>query len=69
MCIRDSGYIDYKMQLVNGTHSVTVSLRDKAGNETSETRYFTVADSSTERPIRVTSVESMACLLYTSSCV
>ena len=54
------GYIDYKMQLVNGTHSVTVSLRDKAGNETSETRYFTVADSSTESPIRVTSVESMA---------
>ena len=54
------GYIDYKMQLVNGTHSVTVSLCDKAGNETSETRYFTVADSSTESPIRVTSVESMA---------
>ena len=54
------GYIDYKMQLVNGTHSVTVSLCDKAGNEASETRYFTVADSSTESPIRVTHVESMA---------
>ena len=54
------GYIDYKMQLVNGTHSVTVSLRDKAGNETSETRYFIVADSNAENPVRVTSVESMA---------
>ena len=54
------GYIDYKMQLVNGTHSVTVSLCDKAGNEASETRYFTVADSSMENPIRVTHVESMA---------
>ena len=54
------GYIDYKMQLVNGTHSVTVSLCDKAGNETSETRYFTVADSNAENPVRVTSVESMA---------
>ena len=55
------GHIDlYKMQLANGTHSVTVSLRDGFGNETSETRYFTVADSSAENPARVTSVESMA---------
>ena len=54
------GYIDYKMQLANGTHSVTVSLRDGFGNETSETRYFTVADSNAENPVRVTSVESMA---------
>ena len=59
--VAGDGHIDlYKMKLANGTHSVTVSLRDGFGNETSETRYFTVADSSTESPIRVTSVESMA---------
>ena len=28
--------------LTNGTHSLTVTVRDKAGNETSETTYFTV---------------------------
>ena len=55
------GHIDlYGMQLANGTHSVTVSLRDGFGNEASETRYFTVADSGMENPIRVTHVESMA---------
>ena len=55
------GHIDlYGMQLANGTHSVTVSLRDGFGNETSETRYFTVADSSAENLVRVTNVESMA---------
>ena len=54
-------YIDlYDLQLANGTHSVTVSLRDGFGNEASETRYFTVADSGMENPIRVTHVESMA---------
>ena len=55
------GHIDlYGMQLANGTHSVTVSLRDGFGNETSETRYFIVADSNAENPVRVTNVESMA---------
>ena len=59
--VAGDGHIDlYKMQLANGTHSVTVSLRDGFGNETSETRYFTVADSGAENPVRVTSVESMA---------
>ena len=59
--VAGDGHIDlYNLQLTNGTHSVTVSLRDGFGNETSETRYFTVADSSTENPIRVTHVESMA---------
>ena len=54
-------YIDlYDLQLANGIHSVTVSLRDGFGNEASETRYFTVADSGMENPIRVTHVESMA---------
>lgn len=54
-------YIDlYDLQLANGTHSVTVSLRDGFGNEASETRYFTVADSGMENPVRVTHVESMA---------
>ena len=55
------GHIDlYGMQLANGTHSVTVSLRDGFGNETSETRYFTVEGSSAENLVRVTNVESMA---------
>ena len=59
--VAGDGHIDlYKMKLANGTHSVTVSLRDGFGNETSETRYFTVADSNAENPVRVTSVESMA---------
>ena len=59
--VAGDGHIDlYKMKLANGTHSVTVSLRDGFGNETSETRYFIVADSNAENPVRVTSVESMA---------
>ena len=59
--VAGDGHIDlYKMKLANGTHSVTVSLRDGFDNETSETRYFTVADSNAENPVRVTSVESMA---------
>ena len=59
--VAGDGHIDlYKVKLANGTHSVTVSLRDGFGNETSETRYFTVADSNAENPVRVTSVESMA---------
>ena len=59
--VAGDGHIDlYKMKLANGTHSVTVSLRDGFGNEASETRYFTVADSNAENPVRVTSVESMA---------
>lgn len=50
--VNESGeYIDlYDLQLANGTHSVTVSLRDGFGNEASETRYFTVADSGMETP-------------------
>ena len=59
--VAGDGHIDlYKMKLANGTHSVTVSLRDGFGNETSETRYFIVADSNAENLVRVTSVESMA---------
>ena len=59
--VAGDGHIDlYKVKLANGTHSVTVSLRDGFGNETSQTRYFTVADSNAENPVRVTSVESMA---------
>ena len=50
----------YGLQLASGTHSVTVSLCDKAGNAVSATRHFTVADSSTVNPVRVTHVESMA---------
>lgn len=50
----------YGLQLASGTHSVTVSLCDKAGNAVSATRHFTVADSSTVNPVRVTHVEPMA---------
>lgn len=32
----------YDVTLLDGEHSITVSARDKAGNEVSETRYFTV---------------------------
>ncbi|MGM9616329.1 phosphodiester glycosidase family protein, partial [Butyricicoccus sp.] len=32
----------YDVNLLNGQHSITVSIRDKFGNETTETRYFTV---------------------------
>lgn len=59
--VASDGHIDlYGMQLANGTHSVTVSLRDGFGNETSETRYFTVEGSSAENLVRVTNVETMA---------
>ena len=37
------GRIDlYNLKLADGDHSMTVLVRDKFGNETSETRYFTV---------------------------
>ena len=59
--VAGDGHIDlYGMQLANGTHSVTVSLRDGFGNETSQTRYFTVEGSSAENLVRVTNVETMA---------
>ena len=59
--VASDGHIDlYGMQLANGTHSVTVSLRDGFGNETSQTRYFTVEGSSAENLVRVTNVETMA---------
>lgn len=32
------------VELTNGIHSVTVTVRDKYGNETSETRSFTISD-------------------------
>lgn len=37
------------LELTEGTHSVTVVAKDVAGNETSETRYFTVDTNSEER--------------------
>ncbi|MCD8356299.1 MAG: leucine-rich repeat protein, partial [Clostridia bacterium] len=33
----------YDVNLLNGQHSITVSMRDGFGNETTETRYFTVS--------------------------
>ena len=32
----------YNTKLANGEHSITISVRDNFGNETTETRYFTV---------------------------
>lgn len=43
----------YDAKLLDGTHSITVSVRDKFGNEASETRYFTVDTNSTEETTRV----------------
>ena len=37
------------LELTEGTHSVTVVAKDVAGNETTETRYFTVDTNSEER--------------------
>lgn len=40
----------YDTYLLNGRHSITVSVRDGFGNETSETRYFTVKGEETDVP-------------------
>ncbi|MGN1343321.1 MAG: leucine-rich repeat protein, partial [Traorella sp.] len=50
--------------LVNGMHSITVSLRDNFGNETSETRYFEISsdDSTMSSLVDVSNVESTAIL-------
>lgn len=40
----------YDVHLLNGTHSVTVAIRDGFGNETTETRYFTVEGEEADVP-------------------
>lgn len=55
------GHIDlYALKLSNGSHSVTVSLRDGFGNDASETRYFTVVDSETASMVSVTTSDTVA---------
>ncbi len=41
----------YDVNLENGEHSVTVTIRDGFGNETTETRFFTVDGQKTDAPI------------------
>ena len=54
----------YDVSLLNGQHSITVSIRDKFGNETTETRYFTVnGDAAVSAPtIQVTPKQDSAVL-------
>lgn len=40
----------YDVYLLNGQHSVTASVRDNFGNETTETRYFTVKGQASSAP-------------------
>lgn len=60
----NDGYAElYNLKLTDGMHSITVSLRDKFGNDAEETRYFTVKSGSTaETTVSVTPAESMASL-------
>jgi exopolysaccharide biosynthesis protein len=37
--------LDFTLSLPNGSHSITITVVDNFGNETSQTRYFTVDDS------------------------
>ena len=53
----------YNEYLLNGEHSVTVSVRDNFGNETTETRHFTVAGEEADIPVvSVKAVEKTAVL-------
>lgn len=58
------GYAElYNLNLTDGTHSITVSLRDGAGNDAQLTRHFTVSSGSTAATsVTVTPVESVASL-------
>ncbi len=53
----------YNAYLLNGQHSLTVSVRDGFGNETTETRYFTVDGEASNAPtVSVGTVEDAAVL-------
>ena len=53
----------YNVKLSAGEHSLTVTVRDKGGNETSATRYFTVKSAEAVKPIvSVSAVEESAIL-------
>ena len=50
----------YNLELENGEHTVTVSLRDEFGNETTETRTFTVKKSAPAVTVQVKPLEQTA---------
>lgn len=59
----NDGYAElYNLQLIDGEHAITVSLRDNYGNETEETRYFTVKSNGTTEltTVRVSASEKYA---------
>lgn len=58
------GYVElYDLKLTDGTHSITVSLRDNSGNDTEVTRYFTVkTGTKAETTVTVTPADSVASL-------
>ena len=52
--VSTDGYAElYDLKLADGTHSISVSLRDNAGNDVQEIRYFTVS-TGTAAPVAVT---------------
>ena len=50
----------YNLELENGEHTVTVSLRDEFGNETTETRTFTVKKAAPAATVQVKPLEQTA---------
>ena len=59
----NDGYAElYDLELLDGQHSVTVSLRDKFGNETEETRFFTVKTGMAVPAVTVVPAEDSAIL-------
>ena len=59
----NDGYAElYDLKLLDGQHSVTVTLRDNFGNDASETRYFTVNTGSAAPAVSVTAVQDAAIL-------
>ena len=50
----------YNLELENGEHTVTVSLRDEFGNETTETRTFTVKKAAPATTVQVKPLEQTA---------
>ena len=59
----NDGYAElYDLKLLDGQHSVTVTLRDNFGNDASETRYFTVNTGSAAPAVSVTPKQDAAIL-------
>ena len=59
----NDGYAElYDLKLLDGQHSVTVTLRDNFGNDASETRYFTVNTGSAAPAVSLKPAEDAAIL-------